>query len=94
METNTFIFLFSVVIFLVGFVTFHLTSKDFNKIENGKFVNEPESGPRAQLFDLLFEAFSEKSESEKGEKENKPIDVNEAEVRELVRKMKEAQKKE
>ena len=89
METNTFIFLFSLVIFMVGFVSFHLTSKDFSKMEDGKFVGGPETGPRADLFNYLYDLLSDDDEWAE-----KLRNADESEIKEIVRKMNEARKKE
>ena len=88
METNTFIFLFSVAIFLLGFVSFHLTSKEFAKMEDGKFDGGPETGPRAKFFDFLYEAFS--ADDEFAEKIR---NADDSEIKEIVRKLNEAKEK-
>lgn len=89
MEINTYIFLFSLLIFLVGFSAFVLTSKEFNKSEGDKFKRKPETGPRAEFFDLLYEAFSD----DEGWTE-KLRNADEDEIKDIVRKMNEARSKE
>lgn len=59
MEINNFIFVFSLIIFFIGFVTVVLTSRDFKKMSEGEFVGGEETGPRAVLFDKLFKYFSD-----------------------------------
>lgn len=88
MEINTYIFLFSILIFILGFVSFHLTSKEFDKMEDGKFTGGSEEGPRAAFFDALYEAFSEDDDWAK-----KIRNAKDSEIKDVVREMNKDRKK-
>lgn len=85
MEINIYILGFSLFIFFLGILTFVLISQE---MKNASFKNfgesESEGGPRAKLFDAMYELFSDEDEwSEKIRNAKK------SEIRKIVKEMKE-----
>lgn len=72
MDTNTFIFGFSILIFVMGILTVVFTSQEFKKMSEGRPPEKPEqSGPRNFMADQFIDLFSDPDQRQKISEEKK-----------------------
>jgi hypothetical protein len=59
---NDYILGFSLFIFLMGFATFALMSLEFKKMSDHTYSGKDEGGPRAKLFNALYDYLSDEDD--------------------------------
>lgn len=86
MEINTYLFVFSLIIISLGVISFIAISQEMKDETDKKvYTGEEEGGPRAKLFDAMYELFSDEDEW--------PEEIRNAkksEIRKIVQQMNEA----